>query len=73
MAFNSTYMDDILCLNNNQYQAYIDSIYPNELEIKDTTECSTSALCLSILLKFDTNGKLTTQLYNKRAISISRT
>jgi hypothetical protein len=36
------------------------------LEIKDTKECSTSALYLDVLLKLDTNGKITTQLYDKR-------
>jgi hypothetical protein len=46
--------------------SHVDSIYPNEMEIKDTTECSTSALYLDVLLKLDTNGKITTQLYDKR-------
>ena len=41
-------------------------IYPSELEIKDTTECSTFASYLDVLLKLDTNGKITTQLYDKR-------
>jgi hypothetical protein len=45
---------------------HVDLIYPNELEIKDTTECSTSASYLDILLKLDTNGKMTTQLNDKR-------
>jgi hypothetical protein len=45
---------------------YVDSIYPNELEIKDTTECSASASYLDVLLKLDINGKITTQLYDKR-------
>jgi hypothetical protein len=49
--------------NNNQFHSYVDSIYPNELEIKDTSEGSTSALDLDGLLKFDTNGKITTQFY----------
>jgi hypothetical protein len=40
-------------------------IYPNELEIKDATECSTFALYLDILSKLHTNGKLTTQIYDK--------
>jgi hypothetical protein len=40
--------------------------YPNELEIKDTTESSTSASYLDVLLELDTNGKITTQLYDKR-------
>jgi hypothetical protein len=45
---------------------YVDSIYPSELEIKDTTESSTSASYLDGLLKLDTNDKITTQLYDKR-------
>jgi hypothetical protein len=48
------------------FHSYVDSIYPNELQIKDTTECSTSASYLDVLLKLDTNGKLTTQFYDKR-------
>ena len=40
--------------------------FRNELEIKDTTECSTSASCLDVLLTLDTDGKITTQLYDKR-------
>jgi hypothetical protein len=47
------------------------SIYllnPGELEIKDTIKSSTSASCLDILLKIDTDSKLTTQLYNKRFV-----
>jgi hypothetical protein len=68
VAFNSTlrYIDDVSSINNNQVHSYVDSIYPNELEIKDTTECVTSASYLDVLLKLDTNGKITTQLYNKR-------
>ena len=41
-------------------------IYPSELEIKDTTESSTSASYLDVLLNIDSGGKLTTQLYDKR-------
>jgi hypothetical protein len=39
VAFNSTfrYIDDVLTINNNRFHSYVDSIYPNELEIKDTT------------------------------------
>jgi hypothetical protein len=60
------YIDDVLSINNNQFHSYIDSIYPNELEIKDTTECSTSTSYLDVLLKLDTNRKISTQLYDKR-------
>jgi hypothetical protein len=45
VAFNSTfrYIDDVLSINNDQFHSYVDSIYPSKLEIKDTTESSTSA------------------------------
>jgi hypothetical protein len=46
--------------------SYVDSIYPNELEMKDSTERSTSASYLDVLLKLDTNDKIMTQLYDKR-------
>jgi hypothetical protein len=49
-----------------KFHTYVDSIYPNELEIKDTTECYTPALYLDILLKLDTNGKITTQFYDEK-------
>jgi hypothetical protein len=62
VAFNSTfrYIDDVLSLNNDQFH------YPSELEIKDTTESSTSASYLDVLLYIIADGKLTTQLYVKR-------
>jgi hypothetical protein len=60
------YIDDVLYINNDRFHSYVDLIYPKELEIKDTTECSTFASYLDVLLKLDTNGKLTTQLYKKR-------
>jgi hypothetical protein len=65
VAFNSTfkYIDNVLSINNDQFHSYVDSIYLSELEIKDTTESSTSA---SYLENVDAGGKLTTQLYDKR-------
>jgi hypothetical protein len=68
VAFTSTfrYIDNVLSINDNQFHSYVDSIYPNELEIKDTTECSTSASYWNVLLKMDTHGKMTTQLYDKQ-------
>jgi hypothetical protein len=52
MAFNSTfsYIDDVLSINNDQFHSFVDSIYPSELEIKDTTESSTDTHGLSRLL-----------------------
>jgi hypothetical protein len=68
VVFNSTfrYIDDVLSINNDQFHSYVYSIYPSELEIKDTTESSTSASYLDVLLNIDFGGKLTTQLYEKR-------
>jgi hypothetical protein len=57
-----TYINDVLCMNNEQFHTYVDSIYPGELELKDTTESS----YLGIHYKTDAGRKLTTQLYNKR-------
>ena len=68
MAFNSTcwYIDDVLTFNNNDFHSNVDSLYPNELEIKDTTESSMHASYFDILLNIDINGKLTSQLYDKQ-------
>jgi hypothetical protein len=73
LTFNSTfrYIDDVLSINNNQFQSHVDSIDPNELEIGDTTESSTSASYLDVILKLDTNGKITTQIMTNRMVSIS--
>jgi hypothetical protein len=68
VAFNSTFrhVNDVLSILNNQFHSYVDSIYPNELEIKYTTACFTSALYLVVLLKLNTDSKITTQLYDKQ-------
>ena len=55
----------VLIIVNEELQLSIQYI-PNELKIKDTTESSIPASCLDILLNIDLNGKLTTQLYDKR-------
>jgi hypothetical protein len=68
LAFNSTfqYIDNILSINKNQFHSYVDLIYPNNLETKDTIECSSSVSYLDVLLKLDTNCKRTTQFNDKR-------
>jgi hypothetical protein len=68
VAFNSTfrYINDVLSINNDRFHSYVDFIYPSELKIKDTTESSTSASYMNVLLNIDAGGKLTTQLYDKR-------
>jgi hypothetical protein len=44
---------------------YVQLIYPDELEIKDTTESEKSASYLDILLKIYSNDRLRTTLYDK--------
>ena len=72
VSFNHTfrymYIDDVLSINNHNFLNYAHLIYPDDLEIKDTTESDKSAsyLYICLLLKLDTDGKLTTQLYDKR-------
>ena len=43
--FNLTYryIDDVLSINNPEFENYLGHMYPAELEIKDTTESTTSA------------------------------
>jgi hypothetical protein len=70
VAFNLTfrYINDALGINNSEFHSYVDAIYPNGLEIKDTKEYSISALYIYVLLKLDSNSKITIQLhvYQKR-------
>lgn len=59
VAFNSTfrYIDDVLFINNCYFHSYVNSIYPNELEIKDTTYSETTVSYLAILLEKDVIGE----------------
>ena len=67
-TFNLTsrYIDDVISLNNSKFSDYLSMIYPPELEIKETTESASSASYLDIFLEFDSNGHLSTRLYDKR-------
>ena len=44
--FNNTmrYMDDFLTLNNNQFDAAIEDIYPQELQLKKMTVCHSTVI-----------------------------
>jgi hypothetical protein len=54
---------DVLSINYRQFHAYVDLIYSKELEIKNTSKSSTSASYVDILLKMDTESKLSWCLY----------
>ena len=53
-------------MNNPKFSDYIDVIYSNELEIKDTTDAPKWVNYLDLHLEFDGDGKLFTQLYDRR-------
>ena len=64
--FTYRYIDDVLSINNPDFENYLDQMYPAELEIKDTTESNTSASLLDLLLSIESDGQLRTSLYDKR-------
>ena len=66
-SFNRTFrfIDDLLSINNKHFKKYISSIYPNELELKETTESNTSCSFLDLLL-FNDNEELKFRIYDKR-------
>ena len=68
MSLNLTYryVDDVLSINHHNFHNYVHLIYPEALDIKDSTETDISASYLDILLNIDSNGRLTATLYDKR-------
>jgi len=63
-SFNvSLYINDVLLLNNKNFSNFLHVIYPVELVVKDSPN---AASYLAIYLEHDTNGTLTTKLYDKR-------
>ena len=66
--FNLTYryIDDVLSINNPEFENYLGQMYLAELEIKDTTESTTSASYLDLLLSIGRDGQLHTSIYDKR-------
>ena len=66
--FNFTYwyIDDVLSINNPEFENYLGQMYPVELEIKDTTMSNTSASYLDLVLSIERNGHLHTSIYDKR-------
>jgi hypothetical protein len=51
--------------NNNNFHNYVQLIYPDELEINDTTESDKYASYINISLNINSDGRLTTTLYGK--------
>ena len=64
--FTYRYIDDVLSINNPDFDNYLGQMYPAELEMKDTTESNTSASYLDLLWSIESDGQLRTSLYDKR-------
>ena len=66
-SFNMTfrYIDDLLSSNNKPLKQYITSMYPSDLELKETTESDRECSFLDLLL-FNENGELKSKGYDKR-------
>ena len=66
--FNLTYryIDDVLSINNPEFEDYLGQMYPAELEIKDITDSTTSASYLDLLLSIGRDAQLHTSIYDKR-------
>ena len=58
--FTYRYIDDVLSINNPDFENYLGQMYPAELEIKDTTDSNTSASYLDLLLSIESYGQLRT-------------
>ena len=66
--FNLTYryIDDVLSINNPEFENYLGQMYPAELDIKDTTKSTTSASYLDLLLSIERDGQLHNSIYDKQ-------
>ena len=65
-AFTYRYIDDVLSINNQDFENYMGRMYPAELEIKGATESNTSYFYLDLPLSIGRDGQLRTSLYDKR-------
>ena len=59
------YIDDLLVLNNTNFNDAINDIYPPELQLKKTTENTTALSYLDIFITIKYR-KYSTMLYDKR-------
>ena len=60
--FTYRYIDDVLSINNPDFENYLGQMYHPELEIKDNTAAS----YLDLLLSIGKDGQLHTSLYDKQ-------
>ena len=63
--FTNRCIDELLSINNPDFQNYLVQMYPAELEMNDTTESNTFDSYLDILPSIGRDGQLRTSLYDK--------
>ena len=63
--FSFHYIDDLLSLNNSRFAEHLHHIYPNVLEVEDTTDNQKSDSYLDPDLEIINGGRLKTNLYDK--------
>ena len=60
------YIDDLISFNNKRFKEFISDIYPKELTISETTESTSIASYLDLLLIRDKSNNISTKSYDKR-------
>ena len=60
------YIDDVLSINNREFENYLGRMYPAELEIKDHHREKNFCSYLDLLLSIGRDGQLYTSIYDKR-------
>ena len=69
--FTYRYIDDVLSINNPDFENYLGQMYPAELEIKETTESNTSASYLDLVLSVESEGRCALPFTTNVTISTS--
>ena len=68
--FTYRYIDDVLSINNQDFENYVGQMYPPELEIKYATENNTSVFHLALLPSSGRDGQPNTSLTTSVTIPI---
>ena len=63
---NFRYSGDVLSLNHSRFGDYRRIIYPNELDVNDTTDTQKHVSYLDLYLEIDNGERLKANLYDKR-------
>ena len=62
------YTDKLISFSNKRFKEFLSDIYPKELTISETTEPTSAAPYLDLLLTRDKNNNITTKIYGKHNV-----